>query len=247
MVVGVLLSVLSTLLSVISLSFFYPFVSDWPIPKTVSNGYLFSLLSDPLANNLLLIAIFVVQHSIMARESVQQPIKSFIPNGSYGAIFGIFSSLCLLLLCLAWVPMHATIWSLMQWKWLAYTIKGINLIAILGLIYIVCLTAPLELLGSQILLSKVFGWKPKKQELLTSGLYSMMRHPMMTCLLLIIWTVPEMTHSHFLLAGALTIYIVFSVILFEEPKLIAEYGNSYKKYIDTVPRFIPGIRLYGIN
>ena len=55
------------------------------------------------------------------------------------------------------------------------------------------------------------------------------------------------THSHFLLAGALTIYIVFSVIFFEEPKLIAEYGNSYKKYIDTVPRFIPGIRLYGIN
>jgi protein-S-isoprenylcysteine O-methyltransferase Ste14 len=80
----------------------------------------------------------------------------------------------------------------------------------------------------------------KRGDLITSGLYRFVRHPLYTFSLLILWLSPSMTLNSFTVYLALTIYILIG-IAFEERKLLREFGQQYAEYRWVTPMLIPGI------
>ncbi|HLO29085.1 MAG TPA: isoprenylcysteine carboxylmethyltransferase family protein [Anaerolineales bacterium] len=81
----------------------------------------------------------------------------------------------------------------------------------------------------------------KKSELVISGLYRFVRHPLYTFSLLILWLSPSVSVNSFIVSMALTIY-VFIGILFEESKLVREFGQEYLQYKSVTPALIPGLK-----
>jgi protein-S-isoprenylcysteine O-methyltransferase Ste14 len=80
---------------------------------------------------------------------------------------------------------------------------------------------------------------------MVSGLYQYVRHPLYTFSLLILWLSPNMSLNSFIVYAALTIYVLIGII-FEERKLIREFGQEYETYRNATPMLIPGLR-FGWN
>ncbi len=81
----------------------------------------------------------------------------------------------------------------------------------------------------------------KKGPLITGGLYHFVRHPLYTFSLLILWLSPTMSLNSFIVYTALTIYVLVGIV-FEERKLVREFGQEYDQYRSTTPMLIPGLR-----
>lgn len=86
----------------------------------------------------------------------------------------------------------------------------------------------------------------KKGDLVTGGLYHFVRHPLYTFSLLVLWLSPAMTVNTFAVNSALTIYLLIGII-FEEGKLLREFGQQYADYRSMTPMLIPGLKLGGTN
>jgi protein-S-isoprenylcysteine O-methyltransferase Ste14 len=86
----------------------------------------------------------------------------------------------------------------------------------------------------------------EKSDLVTGGLYRFVRHPLYTFSLLILWLSPAMTVNTFIVYLALTMYILIGVI-FEERKLLREFGQKYSNYKSVTPMLIPGLKWGGTN
>ena len=80
----------------------------------------------------------------------------------------------------------------------------------------------------------------KKSDLVTNGLYRFVRHPLYTFSLLILWLSPSLTVNSFVVYAALTVYILIGII-FEERKLLREFGQEYANYKSVTPMLIPGM------
>jgi len=86
----------------------------------------------------------------------------------------------------------------------------------------------------------------KKGDLVTGGLYRFVRHPLYTFSLLILWLSPSMTVNTFVVYSALTMYLLIGIV-FEERKLLLEFGQQYADYKSITPMLIPGLKLGGTN
>jgi len=80
----------------------------------------------------------------------------------------------------------------------------------------------------------------KPGSLITKGLYRFVRHPLYTFSLLILWLSPKMTLNTFVVYAGLTIYVLIGIV-FEERKLLREFGQDYVNYRSTTPMLIPGL------
>ncbi len=76
--------------------------------------------------------------------------------------------------------------------------------------------------------------------LVLKGLYRWVRHPLYTAGLVFIWLTPVMTVNLLAMNLGLTIYIVVGA-LFEERKLLHEFGQAYADYQRRTPMLIPGL------
>ncbi len=75
-------------------------------------------------------------------------------------------------------------------------------------------------------------------KLVINGLYCHVRHPLYSAGLLFIWLTPVMTTTVLALNLGLTLYIIIGSI-FEEQRLVGEFGQAYSDYQSRVPRLIP--------
>lgn len=81
--------------------------------------------------------------------------------------------------------------------------------------------------------------------LITGGLYRVVRHPLYTFSLLILWLSPNMSWNALIVYFALTVYVLVGII-FEERKLLREFGEDYQAYRSVTPMLIPGLN-FGWN
>jgi protein-S-isoprenylcysteine O-methyltransferase Ste14 len=142
-----------------------------------------------------------------------------------------------------WSPITIHIWAV-KWDLIGYIVLGLNTCWWLMMILSLSFINAVEFGGADTLVEFLFGKKKKQPnyppQLITTGMYGYVRHPVYFFLLCGIWLVPLMTVGHMILAAGLTLYIVVAVNLFEEAKLIEEFGESYRKYQRDVPyQFIP--------
>jgi protein-S-isoprenylcysteine O-methyltransferase Ste14 len=154
--------------------------------------------------------------------------------------FVLATSLCVALLIVGWAPLSGELWHTK------------NPIAV-ALLWSVCIGGWLLLLLSTFLIDhfELFGLKqallrarrvePVEIAFKTPALYRVVRHPMMLGFLLGFWATPHMTSSHFALATGMTLYILVG-ISFEERDLLRRFGESYRRYQQSVPMLLPGWR-----
>lgn len=192
-----------------------------------------------LVINLLLLLLFGLQHSLMARETFKKWLAQFVPNHLERSTYVLFSGLALILLVLFWQPLPGFLWRVeLLWAqfviWLTFALG-------LGILWWSSgRTGLSDLLGLRQARLHREGKPYEPLPLVTTGLYKYIRHPLMTGTILLLWAAPEMSYDRALIALGFTLYI-FIGVYFEERSLEKVYGEKYRKYKKGTTAFIPGI------
>jgi protein-S-isoprenylcysteine O-methyltransferase Ste14 len=181
-----------------------------------------------------------VVHSWLASQRMKDWARRTFGRSSerwYRLVYNLLAGLALLPLLpmLVWLPDRTLYLLPMPWLWLA--LLG-QLVAALGILYGLWQTNIWHFLG----LCQLFGWDVTRQDcqppLVVRGLYRWVRHPLYFLGLVLIWLTPQMTVNRLALFAVFSVYLYVGT-LFEERRLLAEFGDAYRAYQRQVPRLIP--------
>ena len=209
------------------------------VPKSIDVGHPANL-SEAIVVDMLLIGIFAIQHSIMARPAFKRWWAEILPVACQRSTYVLLSSLILLLLFWQWRPIPTPIWRIDGMA--AWLLAGIYW---LGWVIVFASTFMIDHFDLTGLRQAFFALRETEapgQSFKTPLLYKIVRHPLMLGFLLVFWATPEMTAGHLLFAIANTAYILVGLQL-EERDLIAEFGTTYQQYRRRVPMLLP--RIFG--
>ena len=213
------------------------FVGNLPVSRTVDAGPATDTWLA-VGIDLLLIALFGLQHSVMARPAFKRWLTQAVPAPMERSTFVLAASLVLVLLYWQWRPLPATVWQ----------VQG----GAATLMWVLCALGWGTVLLSTFLINHfdLFGLRQTWMNLLrrpvaplefrTTLLYRVVRHPIMLGFLLAFWFTPHMTAGHLLFALGMTVYILAGV-QHEERDLVRSLGQDYVDYRRRTPAIIPGL------
>ncbi len=213
------------------------FVGDLWVPKSIDAGPASDVVVA-LVVDLLLISLFGLQHSVMARPAFKHWVTRFLPRAMERSTFVLMATIVLVLLMWQWRPLPLTLWA-------GDGTLAMALWAVFGLGWGVVLLSTF-LINHFDLFGLRQAWLHLVQQPLTplpfrtTLLYRIVRHPIMLGFLLAFWFTPHMTVGHLLFAVAMTIYILIGVH-YEERDLVHTLGTDYVDYRRHTPAFIPGL------
>jgi len=215
------------------------FVGNFLVPKSIDVGGPTNLREAILVDPLLL-GIFAIQHSTMARRAFKQWWAKIFPVACQRSTYVLLSSLILLLLYRQWRPIQIPVWQIDGIAaWLLIGVYWIGWLIVLASTFMI---DHFELSGLRQTFFALRGAEVPGQSLKTPLLYKMVRHPLMLGFLLAFWATPEMTAGHLLFAIMTTAYVLLG-LQFEERDLIAQFGTTYQHYRQRVPMLLP--RIFG--
>jgi protein-S-isoprenylcysteine O-methyltransferase Ste14 len=183
------------------------------------------------------IALWGVVHSLLASQGFKKLLRRALGDGLmkfYRLLYNVFAviSIAPALYLMLSLPDKNLYEIPSPWSNLMLVGRGVS---VLLLFIAVMQTDILSFIG----LRQLFG-EEKKESLVVNGLYRFVRHPLYTFSLLILWFSPSVNVSSFIVFVALTIYILIGII-FEERKLLREFGQEYANYRAVTPMLIPGL------
>jgi protein-S-isoprenylcysteine O-methyltransferase Ste14 len=212
------------------------FVDDLAVPKTIDTGPT-SPTAEALAVNLLLMTLFAVQHSLMARKQFKQWWTQYVPKAVERSTYVLLASLTLALLFWQWRPMPAIVWQTEQPD-VAVTIATLSLVGWVIVFTSTFLINHFELFGLHQVASNLAGQEMPTPRFRTPLYYKFVRHPIYLGFIIAFWAAPTMTVGHLLFATVTTAYI-FVGILLEERDLIELFGDDYRRYKERVSMLVP--------
>ncbi len=227
--------------AVFFLTFLYAiaFVADVSfVPHTVNRGFATASLLQALVIDLVLLGIFAVQHSGMARRGFKRWLAGWMSPSIERSTYVLASSLALILLYWQWRPLPGTVWDVGRgWAWwLLYGLSAIGWLIVLSSTFVI---NHFDLFGLRQVWLRVHGRAYTPPEFVESFYYRIVRHPLMLGFIIAFWARPRMTTGHLLFAIATTGYILLAVRLLEERDLIAAHGEDYRRYRREVPMICP--------
>jgi methanethiol S-methyltransferase len=190
-----------------------------------------------LAINAGLLALFAVQHSVMARPWFKRAWTRLVPQPVERSTYVLFSSVALLVLFWKWQPVAGVIWDV-RGGMLEMVVLGAYAAGLLIVLVSTFLIDHFDLFGMRQVYLYLMGRPYVHLPFRTPFFYKYVRHPLYVGWLLTFWSAPLMTSAHLFFAVMTTAYILIA-IQFEEHDLAAVHGDKYRKYREQVPMIIP--------
>jgi protein-S-isoprenylcysteine O-methyltransferase Ste14 len=217
--------------------FLVGFVGDLPLPTTIDSG-LPGPWAEAVAVDLLLIGLFGVQHSVMARPAFKRWWTRVVPEPTERSTYVLAATLMVALLLWQWRPIAEPL------VWNVETAAGVTALQVvfwagLGVLLLsTFLLNHFELFGLRQVFARLLGRTLPVAQFRTPLLYRHVRHPIYLGFMLLFWATPHMTAGHLLFAGGMTVYILIG-IYFEERDLVAQFGDRYRRYRERVGMLLP--------
>jgi len=184
-----------------------------------------------------LIALFGLQHSIMARPGFKAKWTQIVPRACERSVFVLAASIALMILFLGWRPIDTIVWNVTN-PALAGILWAVFWMGWATVLISTFLISHFELFGLQQAWLNISGRQAEKPQLRQPLFYRWVAHPMMSGFFLALWAAPEMTVGHLLLAFGMSIYILIA-LRYEERDLTGLFGDDYRRYRSGVGMLIP--------
>lgn len=214
------------------------FLADALVPRTVDGAHRVGL-ALAITTDLGLLLLFAVQHSLKARPFLKAAMRRIMPQELERTAYVLATDVCLIILLLLWQPFGGPVWSVAGWA--------------AGLLWVLCgagwgvaVAATWAVDHFELTGLRQAGWlRPQPPVdpigLRLEGMYAVVRHPLMSGLILAFWATPRMGAAHLLFAAAATGYVLIG-IRFEERDLRRAFGPDYDNYAARVPSLVPFAR-----
>jgi protein-S-isoprenylcysteine O-methyltransferase Ste14 len=212
------------------------FVGNFGVPKTIDTGP-----QGPLAMSLVvdvvLLTIFALQHSVMARQGFKRWWTRIVPKSIERSTYVVFASLALILLFWKWMPLTQPVWTVTN----PAASTALQVVFWMGwgtVLLSTFLISHFDLFGLRQVWRNFTGQDAPEQRFYTPFLYKFVRHPLYMGFVLAFWATPTMTMGHLLFAIATTGYMLIAIQL-EERDLVDAFGSTYVEYRRRVSMIIP--------
>lgn len=213
------------------------FVGNFIVPKSIDSGTETNFWHALLINALVL-SLFVIQHSIMARPAFKKWFTRIISPAIERSTFVLLTSLILLLIFWQWQPLTTVVWKAEN-ETVATILTGVFFFGWLVVFLSTFMINHFELFGLKQIFDNLKNKQPQPHVLQVNFFYKIVRHPIMLGFIIAFWATPLMTVGHLIFAIGTTIYIFISVKFLEEKDLRNYIGKEYEDYQKKVPMLIP--------
>lgn len=213
------------------------FVGNLVVPKSIDVGGPSSPLGEALLINTLLLALFGIQHSVMARLEFKKYWTKIVPPPVERTTYVLLATAILALLMWQWRPIFTIVWNVentfgQALLWFLFVVGW-------GLVFLATfLINHFDLFGLRQVWFYLRGQEYRHLEFRTTAIYKYVRHPLLLGFVIAFWATPTMTLGHLLFSIVTTVYMLVAIQL-EERDLVKIHGPIYKRYQEEVPMLIP--------
>jgi protein-S-isoprenylcysteine O-methyltransferase Ste14 len=212
------------------------FVGNYLVPKSIDSGKEGDFVTSVLIN-LILLGLFAVQHSLMARPFFKRWWRQVVPPVIERSTYVLFASLLLILLFWQWLPLTGAIWSVTGQPG-SIILQVISLVGWLIVLTSTFMINHFDLFGLRQAYLYLKGEPYHQVPFTIRYLYHFIRHPIMLGFIIAFWATPQMTVGHLLFAIATTSYILIGIQL-EERDLLTSHREEYRQYRQKVSMLVP--------
>jgi len=212
------------------------FVGNFWVPRSI-DGAPRTTMTSALLVDLLLLGVFALQHSVMARPFFKRGFILMIPEAAERSTYVLFSSLALIAMFAFWQPLGGTVWEVSSGtgRAILFALCGFGWMLVLVSTFLI---NHFDLFGLRQIWLQLLGKPYVPLKFGTPGPYRLIRHPLYLGWFFAFWATPTMSVTHLVFALATTVYILIAIQL-EEHDLVASLGDDYRRYRERVPMIIP--------
>ncbi len=214
------------------------FVTGLMVPKTIDSGPAGPLV-ESIVINLVLLTIFALQHSVMARPQFKKWWTTIVPKSVERSTYVLLASLALALVFWQWRPIPGVVWEAKD-PTIAASLLYLGLFGWVLVFISTFMINHFELFGLHQVANNLTGNSMPPMKFKTPMLYNVVRHPIYLGFIIFVWATPTMTAGHLLFAAVVTAYIFVGIAL-EEHDLIEVFGDEYRRYRRRVAMIVPFI------
>src|SRR5215831_3121029 len=215
------------------------FVGGFVVPKHIENGPPSDTPSAILVD-VVLLALFAIQHSVMARPAFKRWWTQIVPVAAERSTFVLCATALLALIVWQWRPLPGVVWEVQSPMRVA-ALHGLYFLGWGIVFYATFLIDHFELFGVRQAIGHALGWRTAPAQFTERSLYRVVRHPLMLGFLIAFWSAPVMSPGRLLFAGVITAWVLLAIRI-EESTLVQMHGEAYEGYRRRVPALLPRVR-----